>query len=137
MSRHSSDMKIRSLLIAAVLTTALTAGPAAATSTSRQRSDTWVGQVLRHSERLTPPGSGGHPPAPGNRHFDYQGSYCPTSAEACIKILAKFRIVPLNPQAAFALRRVAGGSAKLRGYRAPASDGEHNGILYVRRVEKA
>ncbi|MEW6477536.1 MAG: hypothetical protein AB1679_35240 [Actinomycetota bacterium] len=131
-------MRIRTLAIAALLIVALTAGPAAAaTSRSKDRAaQTWVGQVLRHSpERLTPPGSGGHPPAPG-RHFDYQGSYCPTSAEACIKILARFRIVPLNPQAAVALRRVSGGSAKLVGWRAPASDGEHNGILYVRRVKR-
>jgi hypothetical protein len=121
MKRHSSGMKLRILLTAAVLITALTAGPAtAATSTSKKRADAWVGQVIRH-----------------DRHFDYQGSYCPTSADACIKILAKFRIVPLNAQSAGALRRVAGGQAKLIGYRAPASDGEHNGILYVRRVKKA
>ena len=114
-------MKIRFLLIAALLITGLTAGPAAATSRSKQgAADTWAGQVVRH-----------------DRHFDYQGSYCPTSADACIKILAKFRIVPLNPRAAAALRKVAGGSAKLVGWRAPASDGEHNGILYVRRVKKA
>jgi hypothetical protein len=115
-------MKLRFLLITALVVTALTAGPAtAATSKPRgQWADAWVGQVLRHG-----------------RHFDYQGSYCPTSADACIKILAKFRIVPLNPQSAVALRRVSGGRAKLVGYRAPASDGEHNGILYVRRVKKA
>ena len=115
-------MKLRTLTIAAVLIFALTAGPATA-ATSRPRnavSGTWVGQVLRH-----------------DRHFDYQGSYCPTKEEACIKILAKFRIVPVNPRAAVALRTVAGGSAKLIGWRTPASDGEHNGILYVRRVKKA
>jgi hypothetical protein len=115
-------MKIRTLTIAAVLVLALTAGPAAAATSAsqeRHRSDTWVGQVVRH-----------------DRHFDYQGSYCPTSAEVCIKILARFRIVPLTPQAAVNLRRVAGTSAKLSGYRVPASDGEHNGVLYVRRVKR-
>jgi hypothetical protein len=123
MTPHSSGMRLRFLLLTALLVTALTAGPAtAATSASKEkhRSDTWAGQVLRHG-----------------RHFDYQGSYCPTSAEACIKILAKFRIVPLTPQARIGLRQVAGGSAKLVGYQTPASDGEHNGILYVRRVKKA
>jgi hypothetical protein len=132
-------MRIRTLAIAAVLIFALTAGPATAapSGSEKRKFDTWVGQVVRHgSERLTPPRSGGHPPSPGH-HFDYQGSYCPTSADACIKILANFRIIPLNPRAAVGLRRVAGGSAKLIGYRAPASDGEHNGILYVRRVKKA
>lgn len=116
-------MKIRTLTIAALLVVALTAGPAAAaTSASKEgrRSDTWVGQVVRH-----------------DRHFDYQGSYCPTSAEACIQILARFRIVPVTPQAAVNLRRVAGKSAKLSGFLVPASDGEHNGVLYVRRVKKA
>jgi hypothetical protein len=115
-------MRIRTLAIAAVLIFALTAGPATAapSGSEERRSDTWVGQVVRH-----------------RHHFDYQGSYCPTSADACIKILANFRIIPLNPQAAAGLRRVAGGSAKLIGYRAPASGGEHNGILYVRRVKKA
>jgi hypothetical protein len=119
---HSCGMRLRFLILTALLVTALTAGPATATTSTadeRHRSDTWVGQVLRH-----------------RRHFDYQGSYCPTSAEACIKILARFRVVPLTAQAAAGLRRVAGGSAKLTGYRAPASDGEHNGILYVRRVER-
>jgi len=111
-------MRIRTLVIAAVLILGLTAGPAVAAE--KRKSDTWVGQVVRHKH-----------------HFDYQGSYCPTSAGACIKIFANFRVVPLNPEAAVALRRVAGKSAKLSGYRTPASDGEHNGVLYVRRVKKA
>jgi len=117
-------MKLRILTIAAVLIFALTAAPAtAATSKPRNRtSGTWVGQVVRHTPE---------------RHFDYQGSYCPTKEEVCIKILAKFRIVPVNPRAAAALRAVSGGSAKLIGWRTPASDGEHNGILYVRRVKRS
>ena len=115
-------MRIRTLAIAALLILVLTAGPATAASSKseRRKYDTWAGQVLRHKH-----------------HFDYQGSACPTSAEACIKILAKYRIVPLTAQAAVGLRRVAGGSAKLVGYQTPASGGEHNGILYVRRVKKA
>ena len=115
-------MRIRTLAIAALLILALTAGPATAASSrsEKRRYDTWAGQVLRHSH-----------------HFDYQGSACPTSAEACIKILARYRIVPLTAQAAAGLRRAAGGSAKLFGYQTPASGGEHNGVLYVRRVKKA
>jgi hypothetical protein len=115
-------MKLRTLTIAAVLILALTAGPATgATSKPRNAvSGTWVGQVVRDG-----------------RHFDYQGSYCPTKEEACIKILARFRIVPVNRRAAVALRTVSGRSAKLAGWRTPANDGEHNGILYVRRVKRA
>jgi hypothetical protein len=113
-------MKLRYLLTAALLITALTAGPAIAAPPGSKTRGTWIGQVHRDG-----------------RHFDYQGSYCPTKEEACIKILAKFRIVPLNPQSAVALRRVSGGQAKLVGYRVPASDGSHNGVLYVRRVKKA
>ena len=114
-------MRIRTLAIAALLILALTAGPAtAAPSKSEKRKyDTWAGQVLRHK-----------------KHFDYQGSPCPKSAEACIQILANFRIVPLTHQAAVGLRRVAGGSAKLFGYQTAGSGGEHNGVLYVRRVKK-
>ncbi|HYH50066.1 MAG TPA: hypothetical protein VEG38_11020 [Acidimicrobiia bacterium] len=115
-------MKLRTLTIAAVLIFALAAGPATAAPArpSDRATGSWAGQVVRH-----------------DRHFDYQGSYCPTKEQACIKIFAKFRIVPLNPRAAAALHRVSGGPAKLFGWRAPASDGEHNGILYVRRVKKA
>ena len=115
-------MKLRTLTIAAVLIFALTAGPATAAPSRPQdrASGTWVGQVVRH-----------------DRHFDYQGSYCPTKEEACIEIFATFRIVPVNRRAAFALRTVSGGSAKLVGWRTPASDGEHNGVLYVRRVKRA
>src|SRR5581483_3082152 len=81
MMRHSPGMRLRFLAIAALLVVALTAAPAGAvpSATGKHRSDTWVGQVLRDG-----------------RHFDYQGSTCPESAEACIKMLARFRIVPLT-----------------------------------------
>jgi len=121
MMRHSPGMRLRFLAIAALLVVALTAAPAGAvpSATGKHRSDTWVGQVLRDG-----------------RHFDYQGSTCPESAEACIKMLARFRIVPLTAQAAAGLRLVQGGKARLVGYHSPASDGEHNGVLYVRRVSR-
>jgi hypothetical protein len=104
--------------IAALAVSALAAAPA--TAATDKRDDTWLGHVVRH-----------------HRHFDYRGSACPTSAEMCIKILANYRIVPVTPQAAAGLRRAAGGRAKLVGYQAPAPNNRHNGILYVRRVEKA
>ncbi len=106
--------------IVALLISALAATPATAAA-SKKRDDTWVGQVVSH-----------------NQHFDYQGSYCPTSAEACIKILANFRIVPLNRKAAAGLRTVAdgNGNARLVGHKGPATNKKHNGTLYVRKVER-
>src|SRR5262245_33618000 len=112
-------MRIRLLLIAAVMLSVVAGAPADAAAPSTQRDDVWVGQVVRH-----------------NSHFDYQGSACPASAEMCIKILAKYRIVPLTPQAARGLRKAAGGQAELVGYRGPAGDEQHNATLYVRRVGK-
>lgn len=109
----------RSVAIAALVISALAAAPATAATTS-SRPDVWVGQVVRH-----------------HRHFDYRGSYCPEGTQACIMILANFRIVPLTPQAAAGLRRVAGGRAKLVGYQAPAPNPRHNGFLYVRQVKRA
>ena len=111
-------MRIRFLVITTLLIAALAAAPA--TAATDKRDDIWVGQIVRH-----------------NRHFDYRGSACPTSAEMCIKVLANYRVVPLTPQAATGLRRAAGHRAKLVGYRAPASNSRHNGFLYVRRVERA
>ena len=104
--------------VVALLVTALAAVPATAAS-PKQADDVWVGQVARHS-----------------RHFDYRGSPCPATAEVCVKVLANLRIVPLNPRAAVNLRRVAGGQAKLIGYRGPAGSSAHDGTLYVRRVQR-
>ena len=115
---HSPRMRIRSLAIATVVMIALMAAPA--TAATDKRDDVWIGQVVRH-----------------NRHFDYRGSACPTSAEMCIKVLANYRIVALNPQAARGLRRVDGKRAKLIGYRIQGPNTRHNGVLYVRRVERA
>ncbi len=74
-----------------------------------------------------------------HRHFDYRGSACPTSAEMCIKVLANYKIVALNSKAAAGLRRMSdgNGNARLVGYRGPAKNKNHNGTLYVRRVERA
>lgn len=110
---------LRTVAVVGLVISALAATPASAT-VAAVRPDTWVGQVVRH-----------------DRHFDYRGSYCPKGTEACIMILANFRIVPLTPQAAAGLRRVAGGRAQLVGHHAPAPAPGHNGILSVRRVERA
>jgi hypothetical protein len=128
-------MRIRSLAIATVATIALAAAPA--TAATDKRDDVWIGQVAGHRpERLTPPMSGGHPLSPG-QHFDYRGSACPTSAEMCITVLANYRIVALNPQAARRLRRFEGKQAKFVGYRTQGPNTRHNGVLHVRRVERA
>jgi hypothetical protein len=104
--------------VAALAITALAAAPATA-APPKQRDDRWVGQVVRHQ-----------------RHFDYRGRACPISAEVCIEVLAIYRIVPLTPQAAFALRRFDGRQAKLVGHLAPATDADHTGTLFVRRVRR-
>ena len=104
--------------IVVLLISALAAAPA--TAAAPKQDDVWVGQVVRHS-----------------RHFDYRGSTCPATAEVCVKVLANFRIVPLNGRAAVNLRRVAGGQAKLIGYKGRAGSSAHNGTLYVRRVQRA
>jgi len=104
--------------IAALALTALVAAPA--TATTDKRDDVWVGQIVAH-----------------NRHFDYRGRSCPTSAEICIDIVANYKVVALTPQAATRLKRAAGGRATLVGYRAPSADRRHNAVLYVRRVDKA
>ena len=110
---------LRCLVVVAFAITALVAAPATAASPTARR-DTWVGQVVRH-----------------HRHFDYRGSSCPQGTEACILVLANFRIVPLTAEAADRLRRVAGRRAKLVGYQGPATNANHTGTLYVRRVERA
>lgn len=107
------------VVVIALAVIALAAAPVAA-APARPAGDTWVGQVVGH-----------------HRHYDYRGSTCPSTAEVCVKMLANFRVVPLNPGAAVALRRVAGGQAKLVGYQGPARHRGHNGTLYVRRVTRA
>jgi len=111
-------MRIRFLAIAALVLSALLAVPA--TAATDKVDDIWFGQIVHH-----------------NRHFDYRGRACPTSAEMCINIVATYRVVPLSPEAATNLRRAAGGQARLVGYRAPSANRRHNAVLYVRRVEKA
>jgi hypothetical protein len=111
--------RLRLLAIATVLMTALAVAPASAAT--GKRNDVWVGQVVAH-----------------RHHYDYRGSACPADAEMCIKVLANFRIVPLTRQAAAGLRKVSdgNGNARLVGYKRQGNK-NHNGTLYVRRVERA
>jgi hypothetical protein len=91
--------------------------------------DTWVGQVQRDG---SPQGSGGVP----RSHYDYVGRACPESAEICYDIVANYRIVALNPSAARAVRRLAGGRARLHGHLGPGSGQRHTGTLYVWKAER-
>jgi hypothetical protein len=47
-----------------------------------------------------------------------------------------FQIVPVSPQAAAALPRVAGGRATLVGHLGSDHDAEHDGTLLVSRVAR-
>lgn len=100
------------LLLAGVLGLA----PAAIAQETTQKG-TWHGMVEDHGD-----------------HFDYVGSPCPVQADYCIQVIVNYRIVPLTRQAAMALPRVAGKTAKLTGELDSTGDGEHQGTLYVRRV---
>jgi hypothetical protein len=108
--------------LAAALTLAFTltaAAPAAADPadrSERRERKTWVGQVERHG-----------------RHFDYVGSPCP-EGEICAQYVARYRIVPTTWQAARALRRAEGQSARLTGRLFPSRDPDHQGRLMVSRV---
>ena len=108
---------MRFLAVSALLITALAVAPA--TAATDRRDDIWVGQIVRH-----------------HHHFDYRGRTCPTSAEVCIEVVANYRVVPVTRQAKAGLRRAAGGQARLVGHRAAAPNRRHDGVLYVRRVEK-
>jgi len=92
------------------------ARPAAAPST---RDETWLGRIQRDG-----------------RGYAYVGRACPEQAEICYDIVAKYRIVALNPAAARAVRRLSGGQARLHGHLGPGQDGGHNGTLFVTRAER-
>jgi hypothetical protein len=81
---------------------------------------TWVGDVVRHGS-----------------HFDYVGRPCPVEVDVCAEFVARYRIVPVTAQAFLALPTVAGGPARLTGRLLTYSDAEHQGILFVSRVEAA
>lgn len=79
---------------------------------------TWAGQIERDGS-----------------HYDDVGRACPEQVQICYDIVARYRIVPLNPAAARAVRRLAGGQARLTGDLGPAQDSRHTGTLFVRKAQ--
>lgn len=86
---------------------------------SQPTEDTWRGNIQKDGS-----------------HYDYVGRACPESAQICYDIVANYRIVALNPAAARAVRRLAGGQARLHGHLEPARDRQHTGTLFVRKAER-
>jgi hypothetical protein len=104
--------------LVALLLGTLVAGPAGA-GASPAAQEVWVGQVQRHA-----------------RHFDYVGQPCPADpATMCAMYVADYRIVPVTRQAARALPRMAGRTARLFGHLQPGRVAHHQGKLVVTRVE--
>jgi hypothetical protein len=113
-------MTMRSWKYAAALTLVvgmLVAAPAGAAARDRDRRKTWTGMVERHG-----------------RHYDYAGSPC-AEGEVCAQYVARYRIVPTTRQAARALRRADGQSARLTGRLTPSRESDHQGRLMVSRVQ--
>jgi hypothetical protein len=119
-------------VVAAVALGGLAGGPASAAAPStgaaskagpqqppKARDDTWLGRVQREGKA-----------------YAYVGRACPEQAEICYDIVAHYRIVPLNPAAARAVRRLAGGQARLHGHLAPGPQRSGGGALYVTRAER-
>jgi hypothetical protein len=112
-------MTMRSWKIAAALTLVVSlfaAVPAAADPPERRERKTWIGQVERHG-----------------RHHDYVGSPC-ADGEVCAQYIVHYRIVPTTRQAARALRRAEGHSARLTGRLVSSREPGHQGRLMVSRV---
>jgi len=107
---------IWAVLVALVLG-GLGMAPARAATTAAE--DTWLGNVQKDGS-----------------HYDYSGRACPESAQICYDIVANYRIVALTPSAARAVRRLAGGQARLHGHLEPGRDPQHNGTLFVRKAER-
>ena len=113
MTRRIVSAALPFILIALLLN-----APAAAQETGRQ-TDTWIGTVMEHGD-----------------HYDYAGSPCPVGTEFCIQAIYTYRIVPVTRQAAMALPRLAGKTARLTGELDATADAEHQGTLYVTRATR-
>jgi hypothetical protein len=114
---------LKGVAVAALAVAGLAVGPAnAAVATGKPdtsaRTQTWIGRVQ-----------------PDGRHFDYVGQPCPTDAGMlCANYVARYRIVARDGAAAKALRRVAGGQARLQARFTSAHDGRHQGTLLASAV---
>lgn len=88
---------------------------------TKVQDETWLGRVQRQG-----------------KGYAYVGRACPEQAEICYDIVANYRIVALNPAAARAVRRLAGGQARLHGHLGPGPQrtNTQNGTLYVTRAER-
>ena len=95
------------------------ASPARPAPAPASQDETWLGRIQRDG-----------------RGYAYVGRACPEQADICYDIVAKYRIVALNPAAARAVRRLSGGQARLHGHLGPGQDGGHNGTLFVTRAER-
>jgi hypothetical protein len=118
--RNGMARRLSMVLLALALVASLDAVPASAQTGTTVRVGTWEGQVVRHLD-----------------HFDYEGLPCTVDQDICIQILVRYRIVPVTDQAAKALPDLEGKRARLEGALHEPGDGEHAGILYVRRVSRA
>ena len=111
-------MNRRAMSILLPLIVGLLAFPTtAASQETTTESGTWRGTIQQHGD-----------------HYDYVGSPCPTQSEFCIQVIVTYRIVPVTRQAAMALPRVEGRTARLVGELDSTGDEEHQGTLYVTRV---
>ena len=93
------------------------AAPAGASKPATTQSGTWDGRIQKDGP-----------------HYDDVGRACPESARICYDIVARYRIVPLNAAAARAVKKLAGGQARLTGHLSSAHDSRHMGTLYVTKA---
>jgi hypothetical protein len=105
-----------SVALAGLVIGGLGAVPARAAAPTTDQ--TWLGQIERQ-----------------NNQYFYGGRACPEQTQICYDIVAQYRIVALNPGAARAVRRLAGGQARLHGRLAPGRNGP-SGTLFVRKAER-
>jgi len=103
--------------MAALVMGGMAMAPAGAATVAQNQ--TWLGQIQ-----------------PDGGRYAYVGRACPEQTQICYDIVAHYRIVALNPAAARAVRRLAGGQARLHGHLGPGQDPQHNGTLLVTKAER-
>ncbi len=107
------------MLLAAVCMAASVWGGAvsSASAEAASPSEHWVGVIEQHGD-----------------HFDYVGRACPVEVDVCVAIEARYRIIPVTPEAAQVLPTVAGGTASVEGFLIAVQGGGHGGLLIAERV---